>query len=110
MKNLFRLSSVSSVRFVLSQRNPDTSGLKRPPPKTLNADHPEPIRGNPKLRAETCASGLTGVENPNRNTALNGQCNTPQIVAPVALCCSVLHRVARKIFQPSGATPPRFVV
>ena len=33
------------------------------PPKS--SGNPEPIRSNPKLRAETCASGLAGVENPN---------------------------------------------
>ena len=67
--------------------------------------YPEPIRGNPKLRAETCASG-PGVENPNGNTGLNGPVQHPQSLHRVALCCSVLHRVARKNSQTSGATPP----
>jgi hypothetical protein len=58
-----------------------------------------PIRSNPKLRAETRASGLPEVENPNGNSGLSSRCNTSaqhlrqkrQIVAP---CCSVLQRVA----------------
>ena len=66
---------------------------------------PEPIRSNPKLRAETCASGRAGVENPNGNTGLNGRCNTcvkyPKVLHRVAVCCSVLHRVAAKKFASS---------
>ena len=61
---------------------------------------PEPIRSNPKFRAETCASGLAGAEDPNGNTGLNGRCNThatpPKSLHRVALCCSVLHRVSPK--------------
>jgi hypothetical protein len=54
---------------------------------------PEPIRSNPKLRAETCAAGPTG------NTGLNGPCNTRaqhplQILQIVAPCCTVLQCVA----------------
>jgi len=40
--------------------------------------------------------------------ALTGRCNTPQSLHRVAPCCSVLHRVSTKIFQPSGATPSTF--
>ena len=58
--------------------------------------HSGPIRGNPRLRADTCPSGPTGL-------GRNGQCNThaapPQSLHRVALCCSVLHRVAPKFFR-----------
>ena len=64
---------------------------------------PEPIRSNPKLRVETYASGLAGVENPNGDASLNtGPCNTPQSLHRVAVCCTVFRP---KIFQTSGATP-----
>jgi hypothetical protein len=46
---------------------------------------PEPIRSNPKLRAETCA---------HRYTPATPRRNTPKS----------LHRVARKIFSRAGAT------
>jgi len=104
MKNGLCLSSMFSVRPGLSLRNPDTSGSRRAP-KTLNADHPEPIRGNPRLRAETCASGLAG------NTGLNGDCNTrvkcPKSLQRVAPCCSVLHCVSPKFSsEPPQHRPP----
>jgi len=36
------------------------------------------------------------MENPNGDTGFNGRCNTPQSLHRVAVCCSVLHRVARE--------------
>ena len=67
---------------VLSPRSPDTSGFKKTIVRKCPVLHfyptfPEPIRGNPKLRAETCASGLAGVENPNGDTGLNGPVKHP---------------------------------
>jgi len=68
--------------------------------------YPEPIRGNPDLRAGTCASGLAGVENPNSNTGLGARCNAHQ--RPPSRC-TVLQRVApcfaQKSFHTSGPTP-----
>jgi len=57
--------------------------------------HPEPIRGNPSLRAETLTSGLTRLEKPNRNTHRHGQCNTLgtplKSLHCVAACCTVFR-------------------
>ena len=60
--------------------------------------YPEPIRGNPDLRAGTCASGLAGVENPNSNTGLGARCNAHQrppsrctVLQRVAPCCTVFR-------------------
>jgi len=56
--------------------------ILHPPPKSsgnvrfCTLTFPEPIRGNPKLRAETFASGVAGVENPNANAGLNGKGGT----------------------------------
>ena len=90
-------------------RTPPSSGNVRFCPFTAQT-YPGPIRGNPRLRAETCPSGLTGLQKPNRKPGLNGQCNThptpPKSLHRVALCCSVLHRVAPKISSRAGATPP----
>src|SRR5688572_26728627 len=69
MKSLFSLSS-GSVGPVSGPRNPDRSG---PPPKTLNADRPEPIRGNPRLRTASCPSRLTRLEKPSPDTAPDGK-------------------------------------
>ena len=68
--------------------------LFAPPPKSsgnvrfCTFTFPEPIRSNPKLRAETCASGPAGAENPNGSTGLNGPVLHPQNR------CTVLHCVA----------------
>jgi len=69
--------------------------------------YPEPIRGNPDLRAGTCASSLAGVENPNSNTGLGARCNAhqrpPKSLHRVAACCTVLHRVSPKnLFTPQA--------
>ena len=65
---------------------------------------PGPIRGNPSLRAE----------NPNRDTALNGHCNTHApppnrctVLQCVAVCCTVF---GPEIFSRSTATPHQFAV
>jgi len=75
------------------------SVLRRP-----TTENPGPIRGNPKLHAETCASGLAGVEKPHSNIGLNGPCNTHAIPPIVAPCCTVLQCVApccaQKFFTP----------
>jgi len=89
-----------------SPRCPPCAPCLKPPPGDARfcaftaPTCPEPIRGNPRLRAETCPSGPTGLEKPNRN---NGQCNThpkpPKSLHRVAVCCSVLHRVSPKNFS-----------
>jgi len=83
-------------------RSPDTSGLNKPSSGNVRfctftvPSYPEPIRGNPNLRAES----------PNRNTALNGQCNTQpgttKSLHRVAVCCTVSQCVApcRSVFRP----------
>src|SRR5688572_23997479 len=107
MKNLLRLFAFKSrahdlpclspppcppCASVLSLRNPDTSGLTKRSPRNLPfcaftvPTCPEPIRGNPKLRAETCPSCLTGLVKPNRNTlndvGFPGGCTYLHQVAP----------------------------
>jgi len=89
MKNVLRLFA-SLAGFL----NPRQIVRKCPVLLFYRPTFPEPIRGNPKLRAETCASG-PGVENPNGNTGLNGpvqhpstppnRCTVLQCVAP---CCT----------------------
>ena len=77
--------------------HPPTQIVRKCPVLHFYPTHPEPIRGNPNLRAETPrASGRTRVANRNGHAGLNGRCNTPQSLHRVALCCSVLHRVAPK--------------
>ena len=78
--------------------------LHRPP---RSSGYPEPIRGNPNLRAETCPSGRTPAKSRTATPVVAASATPmqhPQIVAP---CCSVLQRVSLKNFRTSGATPPR---
>ena len=65
--------------------------LHRPP---RSSGYPEPIRGNPNLRAETCPSGRTPAKSRTATPVVAASATPmqhPQIVAP---CCSVLQRVA----------------
>jgi hypothetical protein len=81
--------------------------------------NPGPIRSNPKLRAETCAAGPAGVENPNGNSGFNSRCNTclktPNrctVLQCVAACCTVLHAkifLLYEIPEHSSSEIPRFI-
>jgi hypothetical protein len=103
MKNGLCLTSVFSVRPGSSLQKSRSVRIK----ETLNADYPEPIRGNPKLRAEPCPSRLAG------NTGLNGDFSLGQIhfrgctnLHLLASSCTNLHK---KNFR-STATQPHPVV
>jgi hypothetical protein len=58
------------------------------------AKNPELIRSNPKPRAETCASGLAGVEKLNGDTGVNGRGNTWGCtnLRLLASSCTNLHK------------------
>jgi hypothetical protein len=77
---------------------------------TLSAlTFPEPIRSNPKLRAETCASDAPGAENPNGNTGLNGGVTPDQTVtgcyAKLRQVTVSYGRLRSKFFQAHRYTP-----
>jgi hypothetical protein len=130
MKNPSPLSLPSSVPSVLKGPPPKTQAanstlrlcvrILHPPPKSFgNArfcsftalTFTGPIRSNPKLRAETCASGLAGAEirtairpfTPGA-TPTQYHSNRCTVLQRVAVCCSVLHA---KFFRPQVQHPQR---